>query len=115
MLITVAIVLFTAFFTGGGLYDIFDNPPTIIGGQGGYIAVRGFMNEQTLTESFLSMVLTVLVFSGLYSSYRSTQIIYDTKRAKTTMIVGIALILMGLAGSYYLVNLKLYVLRTYGI
>ena len=115
-LITATIVLFTAFCAGGGLYDLFDNPPTILGGgAGGYIAVRGFINEQTLTESFLSMVLTILIFSGLYASYRSTQIIYDAKRARTIMIIGIALILMGLSGSYYLINLKQYVIRTYGV
>lgn len=114
-LVTVSIVLFTAFIVGGGIYDILDEPPTILRGEQGYIAVRGSMQDQTLMESILVMFLTVLVFAGLFASYRSTQVIYDSRRATTMLILGISLLILGLSGSYYLLSLKRIILRRFGI
>jgi len=113
-LVAVSLVLFTAFIVGGGVYDLLDHPPPIRGRQGGIITVFGVQSEQTLLESLVSMVFSVLIFLGLFISYGSTQIIYDSKRATTTLILGIALILMGLAGSHYLLTLKRLVLSKYG-
>ncbi len=99
--------MFTAFLAGGGIYDMIDNPPTIFPGpQGGWITVHPYPGEQTLNESLVSMVLTLLMFGGMLVSYRSTKIVYDSKRANQMLILGIALILMGLAGSHYLLILK---------
>ena len=107
-LVTVSIVLFTTFIVGGGIYDLLDDPLTfwVSPGSGRVYSVHGRMGEQTLNESLLSMVFTVLIFSGLFSSYRSTQFAYDSKRATTMLILGIALILLGLSGSHYLLILK---------
>lgn len=106
-LIAWAVVLFTAFIAGGGIYDLLDDPLTIVPGpQGGWIAIHPYPGEQTLNESLVSMVLTVFMFGGMLIAYRSTQVTYDSKRANTMLIVGIALILMGLAGSHYLLILK---------
>lgn len=119
-LVIALVVLFTAFIVGGGIYDIMEQPPAIISlsviqqGLGGYTAVRGFTDEQTLTESALSMLFNILVFAGLFVSYRSTQIIYDSRRATTTLIVGIALFGLGLAGSFYIFNLKQAILNEFG-
>jgi len=100
---------------GGGIYDLLDGPPTILRGPQGYIAVRGSVQDQTLMESVLVMFLTVLVFAGFFVSYRSTQIIYDSRRATTMLILGISLILLGLSGGYYLLALKRIILSRYGI
>ena len=105
-LVTASIVLFTAFIVGGGIYDLLDNPLAIVSGPTGWIAVDPRMSEQTLHESILSMVFTVLIFVGLLSSYRSTRVAYDSKRATTMLVLGIALILLGLSGSHYLLVLK---------
>ena len=105
-LVTASIVLFTAFIAGGGIYDLLDNPITILPGPKGWISIHPYMSEQTLNESILSMIFTILVFAGLLSSYRSTQVAYDPKRATTMLILGIALILLGLSGSHYLLILK---------
>ena len=113
-LVTASIVLFTAFIVGGGIYDMLDDPLPILRGPQGYIAVRGDPQAQTQLESALSMLFTVLSFVGIFISYRSTQVIYDSKRATATLILGIALILLGLSGSYYLLNLKRIILRRYG-
>ncbi len=105
-LITVSLVLFTAFIVGGGIYDLLDNPPALLPGPKGWVAVHPYMSEQTLNESILSMIFTLLIFVGMFTAYRSTQIAYDSKRATTMLILGIALILLGLSGSHYLLILK---------
>jgi uncharacterized membrane protein (DUF373 family) len=43
---------------------------------------------------------------GLIVSYRSTRVSGDIKKANYMLILGIALIIMGLAGSHYLLILK---------
>jgi hypothetical protein len=43
---------------------------------------------------------------GLIVSYKSAKVTNDSKRANTMLVIGIALILMGLAGSHYLLILK---------
>jgi hypothetical protein len=106
-LIAWAVVLFSAFIAGGGIYDLLDDPLTIIPtSSGGWIAIHPYSGEQTLNESLVSMVLTVVMFGGVLIAYRSTQVTYDSKRANTMLIVGIALILLGLAGSHFLLILK---------
>ena len=105
-LIAWAAVLFFAFAAGGGIYDLLDNPISIWPGAGGWIAVHPYMAEQTLNESLVSMILTVFMFSGVLVAYKSTQVVYDSKKANTMLLIGIALVLMGLAGSHYLLILK---------
>jgi len=105
-LISVAVVLFAVFIAGGGIYDLFDNPPAILPGPRGWIAVHPYAGEQTLNESILSMVFMTLIIVGLYSAYRSTQVTYDSKRATSLLVTGVALILLGLSGSHYLIILK---------
>lgn len=114
VLITGTIVLFTAFIVGGGIYNFLDNPPPVIWGPQGVIAVFGSTNDQTQLESLMSMVFTVLIFIGLVSSYRSTRVVYDSRRATTMLFLGIILVLLGLSGSYFLLILKRSVLRQYG-
>ncbi|MBS7652178.1 MAG: hypothetical protein QW486_05680 [Candidatus Bathyarchaeia archaeon] len=113
-LISVLVVVFTAFIAGGGIYNLIDRPPTIIGFSGGYVAVRGLQDEQTLMESALSMLFLTLTFLGLLTSYRSTRVVYDMRRASMTLFLGIALIALGLSGSFYLLSLKQMVLRQLG-
>ena len=101
------IVVFVSFIAGGGIYDILDNPLTILPGPSGrWISVHPYMSEQTLNESIVSMLLTFSMFAGVYMSYRSTKVAYDQKKANMMLILGIALTLIGLAGSQYLIVLK---------
>ncbi|MEM4727042.1 MAG: hypothetical protein QXD04_02155 [Candidatus Bathyarchaeia archaeon] len=113
-LISVLVVVFTAFIAGGGIDNLIDRPPTIIGFSGLYVAVRGLQDEQTLMESALSMLFLTLTFLGLLTSYRSTRVVYDMRRASMTLFLGIALIALGLSGSFYLLSLKQMVLRQLG-
>jgi hypothetical protein len=101
------IILLTVFISGGGMYDILDDPPVLFPGpQGGWIAIHPYMSEQTLNESLVSMILTFFMFGGMLAAYRSSQVTYDTKRANTLLILGIVLIVLGFVGSHYLIILK---------
>jgi hypothetical protein len=106
-LVAWVVVIFSAFIAGGGIYDLLDNPPTIISGsQGGWVAVHPYAGEQTLSESFVSMFLTLFIFAGMLVAYKSTQVAYDSRRANTMLVIGLALILLGMAGSHYLLILR---------
>jgi hypothetical protein len=52
------------------------------------------------------MALTLFMVGGLILSYKSAKVANDSGKANTMLIIGIALILMGLAGSHYLLILK---------
>ena len=106
-LVTASVILFTIFIVGGGIYDLLDNPLVIVAGPQGWIAIHPVLSEQTLNESFLSMIFNLLIFTGLFASYRSTQVAYDSKRATTMLVLGIALVLLGLSGGHYLLRVKL--------
>ena len=99
-------ILFTAFIAGGGIYDLLDNPPSLYPVGNRWVAVHPFQGEQTINESIVSMTLTLFMVGGLIVSYRSAKVTNDSKRANTMLIIGIALILTGLAGSHYLLILK---------
>ena len=105
--VSVALIVFTAFIAGGGIYDLLDDPPSIFPGPGGtWVAVHPYIGEQTINESIVSMVLTMFTVGGLIVSYRSTQVTNDSKKANYMLVIGLALILLGLAGSHYLMILK---------
>lgn len=99
-------ILFTAFIAGGGIYDLLDNPPSLYPVGNKWVAVHPFQGEQTINESIVSMTLTLFMVGGLIVSYKSAKVSNDSKRANTILVIGIALILMGFAGSHYLLVLK---------
>ena len=99
-------ILFITFISGGGIYDLLDNPPSLCPVGGRWVAVHPFQGEQTINESIVSMALTLFMVGGLILSYKSAKVANDSRKANTMLIIGIALILMGLAGSHYLLILK---------
>ena len=109
--VALAIALFASFIIGGGIYDIVDNPPSIIPGPGGWIAIHPYMSEQTLNESIIAMIFYFLSFLGLYLGYQASRVSYDRRRAFTYLFIGIGLILISISGCYYLYFLKQSILR----
>lgn len=104
--ISIIMILFTAFIAGGGIYDLLDNPPSLYPVGNRWVAIHPFQGEQTINESIVSIVLTLFTVGGLIVSYKSAKITNDSRRANMMLIIGIALIIMGLAGSQYLLILK---------
>ena len=64
------------------------------------------MHEQTLNESLLSMSFYTFIFSGFLLSYRSSQIRYDPRQSRMLLTVGLAMLIIGVIGSNYLLYLK---------
>ncbi|HUS77567.1 MAG TPA: hypothetical protein VM050_02730 [Patescibacteria group bacterium] len=95
------------YIAAGGIYNYVDSPMTMIPlGGGRYSSVDPRAGEQTLNESQMNMVLTLSMFAGMYIASRSATLTHDAKKATTYLVVGMALILLGLAGNHYLLILK---------
>jgi ABC-type uncharacterized transport system permease subunit len=100
-------VIFVIFVISGGIYDILENPPTLIpNNEGGWSAIHPFMGEQTLNESIFSMIMNFMTFGGLLLAYRSTSIRYDKRKANTFLIFGMILLILGVSGNYFIIRLK---------
>ena len=104
--ISFAIVAFCVFILGGGIYNILDNPPSIIPLQNGYSSVHPYMNEQTSTEGYVIMLTNAFTIIGFYMTYRSTQIAYNRTSANRWLMAGIALIILGFGGNYMIMQIK---------
>jgi hypothetical protein len=100
-------IALATFIMGGGIYDLLDNPVSVLPGPGGgWIAVHPIMHEQTLNESILSMVFYIFIFSGFILSYRSSQIRFNPRQSKMMMAIGLALLIIGVIAANYLLVLK---------
>ncbi|MBQ03426.1 hypothetical protein CL673_01765 [Candidatus Bathyarchaeota archaeon] len=104
--VSIIMILFTAFIAGGGIYDLLDNPPSLYPSGNRWVAVHPFQSDQTINESIVSMLLTLFMVGGLIIAYKSTKVSNDSRKANSMVVIGITLILMGLAGSHYLLLLK---------
>ena len=63
-------------------------------------------DAQTVLEGLGFMILTFFMVIGMYLSYSSTKVKYDPNKARSYLLLGAALLLIGLLGSQYLMNLK---------
>jgi hypothetical protein len=106
ILLILGFIALATFIMGGGIYDLLDNPQSILPGPGGWIAVNPSINDQTLNESILSMIFYTFIFSGFILSYRSSQIRYNPRQSKMIMTIGLALLIIGVIGANYLLVLK---------
>ena len=108
-----AAVAFMIFLTGGGVYIIAtENIPAVFTlADGRWSMVYPGASEQTLNEGLVAMVLNLFMFGGIFLAYRSTKVVNDRRKANNMLMLGAGLLLMGLAGEFYLYNLKLTVFR----
>lgn len=101
-----AVVLFCLFILGGGIYNLLEDPPSIIPLQTGYTSLHPYMNEQTSTEGYVIMLINGFTIAGFYMTYRSTQVAYNRTAANRWLMAGIALIVLGFGGNYLILRLK---------
>jgi hypothetical protein len=104
--ISFAVVAFCIFILGGGVYNILDNPPSIIPLQNGYSSLHPYMSEQTSTEGYVVMLINAFIIIGFYMAYHSSQIAYNRTSANRWLMAGIALIMLGFGGNYLIIQLK---------
>jgi hypothetical protein len=105
--ISFAVVLFCLFILGGGIYNILEDPPSIIPLQTGYSSLHPYLNEQTSTEGFVIMLINGFIITGFYMTYRSSQVAYNRTAANRWLMAGIALIILGFGGNYLILRLKM--------
>ena len=106
-------VAFMIFLTGGGVYIIAtENIPAVFTlADGRWSIVYPGASEQTLNEGLVAMVFNLLMFGGIFLAYKSTNVVNNRRKANNMLMMGAGLLLMGLAGGFYLNNLKLTVFR----
>ena len=106
-------VAFMIFLTGGGIYIIAtENIPAVFTlADGRWSMVYPGASEQTLNEGLVAMVLNLFMFGGIFLVYKSSKVVNDRRKANNMLMLGAGLVLIGLAGGFYLYNLKLTVFR----
>jgi cation transport ATPase len=104
----VAMIVFIIFILGGGVYDIINQPGSMVATSSTtYSSIYPGYGDQTINESVVSMFLYASGFLGLYLVLRSTQVLYDKSKANMNLLVGVGLAIMGFAGAYVLLFLKI--------
>jgi hypothetical protein len=106
--IKVALIIYSSYVAGGGIYNQIDKPPRriIVPTTGRPSSIHYDFREQTLGEGQLAMLCNLTTVVGLILSYESTQVRDDRLKANLILLTGIALTLLSFYGSRYLFILK---------
>ena len=100
----VFIILTCLYIMSGGFYNQIIEPGSIVVWNKKYYTISPDMNEQTNRESLLAFICNLTTYTGLITMYHSKGRTRLT--ANRLMILGIALLLAGLIGSYSLIEAK---------
>ena len=108
---TVAIILvvgFIGFILAGGIYDVLENPITLLPTAGGYsVLIKGTLGQQTVNESLIAAFLYFLGMGGLYMLLRSTRFAYRPRNAYLLLILGTITVLLVVFYSNTLITQKI--------
>ena len=100
-------IIAACFIAGGGIYSLLHTQYTLLYINNVYYAFYpGELDIQTVFEAFASTILNVFSVIGMYLSYKSTQILYEKKKAQTYLLIGVILLLLGTFGHNYLLGIK---------
>ncbi|MEM2122723.1 MAG: hypothetical protein QXE79_03710 [Candidatus Bathyarchaeia archaeon] len=105
----IAAASFTIFLAAGGLYDLVENPLSLIPKSGGgwTFIYTGSINLQTVSESLVAGISYALGVAGFYLIYRSTRMLYKPRQAYILILVGLTIAVIALAYATILLNTKL--------
>ena len=98
-------VIFACFIAGGGIYIMFVDQRSFVY-IGRWVSIMYTSDAQTILEGLGFMILSFFMVAGMYLSYTSTKVKYNPKKSQTYLLLGAVLLLIGLLGSQYLMNLK---------
>ena len=106
-LLLIILLIVVVFLISGGLFNAVSGAPLMI--QQGETALPFIpydMNSQTVLESMLFAILLVLGISGGYLASRT---LYSSTRKESSIftILSIALLMIGVFGSYFLLEIKI--------
>jgi hypothetical protein len=105
-LLTWGAVIFCLFIVSGGVYNILEQPPSIIPYGNSYLTLHPYFSDQTVYESVFVFLTYSAAFMGLWLAYRSTQVAYDVSKANRYLIFGIGFAAIGVAGLYLILDMK---------
>jgi phosphoglycerol transferase MdoB-like AlkP superfamily enzyme len=94
-LVLILILGFVGFVLAGGIYDILEQPISLLPTTTGYsVLIKGTLGQQTLNESLISAFLYMVGLGGLYMLLRSTRSAYRPRNAYLLLILGTFVVLM---------------------
>jgi len=100
------LVLGCLYVMSGGFYNLIIKPTQYVHWRGNWYTIHPDMGYQTTLESTYAFFCNVTTFLGLWTVHFST----TGKRSRLTsdrlMLIGIGLMVVGVSGSYYLVEMK---------
>ncbi|MBS7644798.1 MAG: hypothetical protein QXR65_01510 [Candidatus Bathyarchaeia archaeon] len=105
----IAAASFTIFLAAGGLYDLVENPLSLLPQSGGgwTFIYTGSINLQTVSESVVAGISYVLGIAGFYLIYRSTRLLYKPRQAYILVLMGLIMTIIALAYATVLLQTKL--------
>ena len=100
------LVLGCLYIMSGGFYNQIIKPTQYVLWRGNWYTIHPDMGDQTTLESTYAFFCNVTTFLGLWIVHLSS----TGKRSRLTsdrlMLIGIGLMVIGISGSYYLVEMK---------
>ncbi len=94
-IVTVAGLAYAIFLFGGGLYTLINHPIGAYGTSSGqYLFLYPDISSQFGGDTFISVILYAIGFSGMLAIYQSTKSAYKPKQAYMLLVVGVTLMLL---------------------
>lgn len=105
-IITFILVSVSIFILGGGVYDVMEQPISILPTPSQPIFYYPGMTDQTLTESINFMFFLIIGFFGGFLCFRSTRYAYRPREARMLLLIGIAMLIFAFIGCEVLLAAK---------
>ena len=105
-LIALLIVATVIFLFGGGVYNIMQNPISVLPTPSNPIFYYIGLSEQTLNESIIFILFLIIGISGGYIISRSTSHAYRPREARMFIAVGVTMVIVALLGCEAMMVLK---------
>lgn len=94
------------FILGGGVYDIMEQPISVLPTPSNPIFYFPGMTDQTFNESMIFILFLSIGISGGYLSYNSTLRAYRPREARMILAIGVAMIVVAYIGCETLLTWK---------
>ncbi len=93
-ILTIAVVVYSVFIFGGGIYTIINHPPTSAYYNNQFYFIYPSLSSQFVSDTIISMMLYALGFIGFLIIYQSSKSAYKPRQAYMMLVIGVALVFM---------------------
>ena len=105
-LIAFLLVAISIFILGGGVYDIMEQPISVLPTPSNPIFYYPGMTDQTFNESLIFILFLIMGVSGGYLSFRSTRRAYRPREAKMFLSIGVTMMIIAFIGCEIVLSWK---------